>query len=783
MKMRLIGCLVLGMIGSCLFAEPAFAATNQGPNPDDFSQSFRYGNDHVNVPRYIDYVVATSAYNYIPETRIKIFMPSPSGTIVINNHNICYATFRAGGRNYDTADDGNRMGSAGNAVSYTINGVTQWGAWDGAANCDNKSISFPVSGATLDPDTGMYVYILTATANWSAARYMQTFWVVAPAGSIVSQDSSLSGVTGFGMNQSSPIPGNNPSGTQDPPAPYRNYSNWSIKFAPDCSVTTPTVSRTIETYDDDNNAASPGDNWAVQPRRFRIKLEEFDRAGVSQGAVIPSISFPDGSGAAVDVGGGFYEVFTSGSNRRAWLQYTFKRDMVYQWILDSVYQDNTLQFKIPFDNIYYYRPCQLPGAQLKAGMAPSSTMAQGDTTTFTPSLMVSGYRGAPFTANCTIRRTLYPPSGGTSDLGAQPCVDVSGSANIAVSGGGIISLRPNTYTAAAGVLPGTRICDRITITSPSAASYFAAPADREAEACVVIVKTPLVHFMGGDVWAGGGFTLADGTCPSANANIVTTARSFTIGAATYTAGSAVEFAAFALGTMTEFGSASKALLAANNNVVGSPARALAFANTAATAPGSFAATQHCLNDHASDYASAPVIVGSANFSAGDGAWHATGNLTMGGVLPAGTQQVYLVDGDVTITNSIHYKSAASPTYGSVDDIPSLVVIARGNIRVDQGVSQLDGVFITRGTFFTCYQLPTPATVNTCNNKLTVNGAVVATNLNLYRTAGAGGATAVERQQPAELFQLSPEVYLRNALNRTSTPIIRVTERRELPPRF
>src|SRR5690349_6642321 len=157
---------------STLAYDAAHAATNQGPNPDDFSQSTRYGNDWSGTVRRIDYVVATSAYNYIPTTRVKIFMPTSSGAIVVHNKNICYGTFRNGGDNFDLPDDADLKGSSGNAVSYSVNGgAVQWGAWDAASTCDTKTITFNVSGAALDPNTNMYLYTLTATANASAAKY------------------------------------------------------------------------------------------------------------------------------------------------------------------------------------------------------------------------------------------------------------------------------------------------------------------------------------------------------------------------------------------------------------------------------------------------------------------------------------------------------------------------------------------------------------------------------------------------------------------------------------
>lgn len=784
------GRLALGFILACLtvmlVGDHVQAAPNQGPDPANFSESNVYGNDWAGWGRRVDYVVATSIYNYIPTTRVKIFLPTPTGQVTIHNKDICYGTFRNNGNNYDTPDDGNRLGSSGPAVSYDIpgsGGVIHWGWWDGSATCDNNSVTLSLSGASRDPNTNMYLYVLTATANPSAARYMNTFWLTGPAGSIISQDSSLSATSGFGMNQAYPmINGNNPSSTQFPPAPYRNYTNWSIRFAPDCTVTTPTVSRTIETYDDDNLTASPSDNWAVQPRRFSVQLQEYNRAGVFQGALTPtSIGFPDGGGGYNTGGNGIYEIYTSGSNKRIQLTYTFRRDMVYRWEIYNVYIDNTLQFRVPFDNVYYYRECALPKARLRAAMSatPTGIMQSDQTARFSPSLIVSNYSGLPVTVNCNIRRTSYPPTGGSVNLGNQPCTTPAGDPNIQInSGASPVALRENTYNSP-GAVAGTRVCDLMTITNPSDPAYFASPSDNQAEACVVIGKTPYVHFMGGDVWAGGGILRQTGSCSNDLSKITTLSRD--LGGANGYAGSTVEYAAFALGAISQFGSGSRAL------VTGAPAgptalaRALTFSNTSPTL-GNFAASPRCINTHYWEMADVTQPCGAVvNVNAPPSTpCRRVGDLTINaGTLPPGSKQLYVVEGQVFITGNVNYPS----NYSSINDLPSLVVIALNDIQVSSSVRTMDGIFFTNGTLFTCQGKP-PLPAPACNQDLVINGAVIANRVDLYRTAGAEGSSAAQRKVPSEIFKLSPEVFLKNALNNNnSQTVITTSDTRELPPRF
>jgi len=422
-------------------------------------------------------------------------------------------------------------------------------------------------------------------------------------------------------------------------------------------------------------------------------------------------------------------------------------------------------------------------AKLKAVMSvnPSSIIG-GDTATFTPGISVQS-AGNPVTVNCTITRTLTPPSGGASNLGNQPCVDSTGNPNIIVSGGGV-TLRPNTYTSTDTIAVGTKICDTITITNPTLAAYYNSPADKTATTCVVVAKTPYVRFMGNDIFAGGDFASHSAAC-NIQANITTVGRTLSDGS---TAGSVVEYGAFALGKITSFGSASKVLI--GSGALGDAARQFTFANSEPTASklGYYGAAQHCINDYISQFSSSPTIgAGSYNVSTrGSGAWHVTGTLNLSGTMPAGGTQVYYADSDVTIGGNLQYPT----TYSNTSSIPSLLVITKGNIFVPAGVSQMDGVYIasgngnTTGVFYTCYPKNEPASItNACNNsQLTVNGSVSATRIDLFRSFGATGS-GNSRKDPAEIFNFNPELYLHNALGNSTGMTVQTTNQLDLPPRF
>ncbi|HSE29014.1 MAG TPA: hypothetical protein VLA77_00310 [Candidatus Saccharimonadales bacterium] len=399
------------------------------------------------------------------------------------------------------------------------------------------------------------------------------------------------------------------------------------------------------------------------------------------------------------------------------------------------------------------------------GVSPSTTAQDGDTITFTFTIDNVGSNNSP-SVSCTVNGTQ---PGGIAGPPSTSCPTTftwnAGSPTVVATQNITIS----------GQAPGSQICRSLTV-SPATPSVGSRTS---STVCVTIVKTPYVHFMGGDVWAGGGLADSAGACTNGLAKITTSSRTLS-GGAGY-AGSMVEYASFSLGAVTSFGSASKALV---NGAPAGPtalAKALTFSNTQAI-PGNFAAPQHCIKDYAADYANVTTACPSAANVASPPTTpcKSSGMFTIStGTLPAGSKQVYIIDGNVNITGlGINYPA----TYTDAASIPSLVVIATGDIMVNGSVRNLSGIFISRGTFFTCQEKP-PLPAATCNSDLLVDGAIIARRLDLYRTAGAEGSTVAARRAPAEIIKLSPEVFLTNALNDSSSTVITTSQVRELPPRF
>ncbi|HVX58599.1 MAG TPA: hypothetical protein VG964_02585 [Candidatus Saccharimonadales bacterium] len=105
-----------------------------------------------------------------------------------------------------------------------------------------------------------------------------------------------------------------------------------------------------------------------------------------------------------------------------------------------------------------------------------------------------------------------------------------------------------------------------------------------------------------------------------------------------------------------------------------------------------------------------------------------------------------VNGNVYINHNITY------TLNTVDDVPKFALVVKGSIYIDPAVSELDGLYIAQpagtdltaddGDIWTCHGANSdqvlysyPAFIAACASKLTVNGSLVAKQVNLTRDNG------------------------------------------------
>jgi hypothetical protein len=130
-----------------------------------------------------------------------------------------------------------------------------------------------------------------------------------------------------------------------------------------------------------------------------------------------------------------------------------------------------------------------------------------------------------------------------------------------------------------------------------------------------------------------------------------------------------------------------------------------------------------------------------------------------GNIPRGRQVTIYVSGSVRIIRDICYAKTYDPNNRT--DVPYFSLIAQGSIIVTSNVSRIDGLYVAQplgtssGIFATCDDF--------CPRQLTVNGAVLAQQVELLREHGTLGPLETDNnaitQEPAEVFNYIPAMII------------------------
>jgi hypothetical protein len=329
----------------------------------------------------------------------------------------------------------------------------------------------------------------------------------------------------------------------------------------------------------------------------------------------------------------------------------------------------------------------------------------------------------------------------------------------------------NTDASLGPVAAGTTFCTNITISTqtgyrgPGGSNDVIPNNDGTSHSdCPRVHNSPYVHNFNSDASAGGGFGKS---CTPTKGGIQTYTRT----TGTQPAGSGVQVGALSIGPVNGFSSAN--LRTSTPTALNG---GLTFANTGITpatgeAPylGGDLGDNHCVTDY---YGAEPDGTSVSSVSQLDlgGVAGAVHIKPVGGVLtinPNGVSNIFkkniaiYVDGDVVIKNDVRYRDAdIVGGYGGIEDIPTVYIIAegktqgKGNIYVDPGVKQLDGLYVAQprdstatdqGIIYTCASGTTPyddpallgVWLSTCKQQqLVVNGSFVAQHVHLLRTFGS-----------------------------------------------
>ena len=121
------------------------------------------------------------------------------------------------------------------------------------------------------------------------------------------------------------------------------------------------------------------------------------------------------------------------------------------------------------------------------------------------------------------------------------------------------------------------------------------------------------------------------------------------------------------------------------------------------------------------------------------------------------------------------------------DFRQIIIIADGDITINQNVTRVDAWLIARGTINTCAvngaQNANNVNTQNCNNQLRIRGGTISDSLKLWRTAGSDGKTRDQLTSPAEIFNQSADTYLWAQTQSSGEGKIVTTYTKELPVRY
>lgn len=397
------------------------------------------------------------------------------------------------------------------------------------------------------------------------------------------------------------------------------------------------------------------------------------------------------------------------------------------------------------------------------GTASTGVAEAGDTITFNFGVNNSGSNWSPVVP-CNaynVNHTGYFKTPATPESGGSPVATTCPKEFPPNSSTGVGS---QTVTATAN----TTVCRTLFVSQATPAG-----ATKGTEVCIAVASKPYLMVFGGDVAAGGDVETAPDNCATNNdAAIVSWNKGGTAG----WAGAGTQHAAYAMGVIKDFSTTQYSPAIASSAEMPS---GLAFANTTKNVSsgifgGNFG-TAKCIKDYYGQKPANTTAMPPTVSSMTTGAYAATTSSILNGanVNPGQKITVY-VDGDLYISSNITY--AGSWSY---NNIPLFQMVVRGNIFVASGVTRLDGVYIAQpngsvgGNVYTCATDSTPpfdpptlaagAFYSSCTSKLTVNGSLVARNIQFLRTSGtlrqSSNSENSGSNNAAEVFNYGPGAWI------------------------
>lgn len=353
----------------------------------------------------------------------------------------------------------------------------------------------------------------------------------------------------------------------------------------------------------------------------------------------------------------------------------------------------------------------------------------------------------------------------------------------------------NTFSNTADLALGDKVCYALYINSRTQA------ANQQAEIanCATVAKYPALTVEQGMVRTGGVFANTSGVCQLDATNPSGAKSNILMHDYNSTARGSYGLAGLAVGRINYFGSHNEYYGKETSDTL---RRSLLFANSQNDDNkgyflGATPASTFCLPNTTSLYATRGSSTPSTTPPATPVTPTASVNYTLsnntltlaGGTINPGNQVVIRVTGTGTIriTGDILY--GPTPTdLAAGQRVPQFILLADGtiNIQIADTVTELNGIYSTKGNIYTCatgstvYNGITSMTSDTCNQALTIKGALIANQVLPYRTAGYND---VNNTTPAETFRLTPEALIGDYQYSQDNPLLRTVRQRELPVRL
>lgn len=725
-----LGGLMGALVVQGVFSLSANALSNRGPDLADLGAG---GNDVVG------YVLVDESAAVIRTVQVPLYFTENTSTksVTIHDVNLCTDGLDSAPNNGGNYRDrnGNNYPASRVVSSYAVAGAGRVNGNPSASNTcyrTTKTINIPNSALRRDAAINMYRADFTAIIPAGVTNVQNHFYITLNRADAIVGYSSTADASRFGMAQE---------------YPQGRYKRYNLPFAPDCSVSGSRNVR-VSLYDDDNGTAG------IQPREFSMYIQEYTQDGTPTRRMPLTIT----ADSSQNIGNNTW-IVKSGNRDYAHANFTVRAGYKYRWVLDSIYSVNLLQFQMPFDSIYFERPCETTVTR-QSSISPTPIVEEGQTITGNYSIINNG----PVAGSVNYTRYAWRDDNGNSswDNGEQRFLDDSGTANVAA---GSTQTFPDWTDTASLAKHGTRVCVGIRITPANGVTNVSST-EWDVH-CTSIGKKPRVQVWGGDVRTRGNIETSTGTVDD--------------GGTDKTFGSWVEYGALSVGSNENFASGS----GLNNGAANGDQEEwsnLTFANVdASNAPvygnytlpplssvaGQFMATPSSGAPFQSDLNALP----SGTYRVGDA------TITQSAIAE-GKSIIVIATGTVTIQGNITY---ANGPFDAVGKIPQVVIIAN-KINIAGSAGQVDAWLITTGNdgaINTCSDraLNAPLNATVCNNKLTVNGPVVTQNLHLRRTAGSGP------NDSAELFNLRADAYIWAQRQSSSAGKAQTVYLTELPPRF